>query len=823
MPALVFCHRTLLVAADDLWMVFWMFVPLQLLWAMVGLGEAQDWWSDGRSPKVIAPRSVLLADAGLCLAVVPLDLLVIVASAYGRILRPRRFEGLLRCSLALRVILLASGAVSFFVMIGLTTWHHGSALFYSHIKTARLGQGRFQVPEPNWVFMLLWFGLLIRPVVYVLLVLFWIQMFMPKKLKGAAFSRFIFVLLRLLGTTAPQYETIVKLISGDLLGHLDPKAVTPTDLLFGFLLVAARQRQGLLGCDPDDESMLPLRDVEAAWEEEAGLINDADEESESTSESADASSCHLRSLPPSLARAASVTGVLRPLTKLRATSREDQTAIEELLHLAPFASGTYGPAIFGLLTKSFHPGTMLPTRLVSAVCGALPCLQTLPVSASAGERLQRRCCCLSCFVGCCVPGTSPKTVDDWPWGANEDFLRDSVEEQARRAGTIAPELVWATWRNSGPERCLPMAVFADHEYDQVVVTIRGTADLKDIVNDIGITPVFFDPLGLSTSSCRREPPFDDQRDFFVPKTWLSIAKDALRELEHSKALEKAVRCLAAGRSKMPSRHADTEKDGAYQSNLAGVRLLLTGHSLGAGVACLLALELTARFPEALVRYVGFEPPGCVLSPRLSEECQRLGWYAMVCAHDWVPRLSGRAAQRLCDHALDELEACNRSKWQLVLLLISGAVKRYGHLLCCMRRPVSAYFTWLAGGPLPQAGEAGAYGYGRLPTNVSPAVRSGNTFPEMLPPGNILYLRPVACEPLCAGYKRTAEWAAEWADPVDMQQEFIVASDAFKLHVPWVYEYALNCVSRRLHLHPQRPRAAPFQALALGRAIPPQSA
>ena len=61
------------------------------------------------------------------------------------------------------------------------------------------------------------------------------------------------------------------------------------------------------------------------------------------------------------------------------------------------------------------------------------------------------------------------------------------------------------------------------------------------------------------------------------------------------------------------------------------------------------------------RYVGFEPPGGLLSKRLSEQTASLGFLAAVCANDWIARLSVRAVQDMRERVLDALGECDRSK------------------------------------------------------------------------------------------------------------------------------------------------------------------
>ena len=57
------------------------------------------------------------------------------------------------------------------------------------------------------------------------------------------------------------------------------------------------------------------------------------------------------------------------------------------------------------------------------------------------------------------------------------------------------ELLWVYWENKGPGTSPPLAVFIDDARRELVITIRGTADIKDCIADVLAKPAFFDPLG----------------------------------------------------------------------------------------------------------------------------------------------------------------------------------------------------------------------------------------------------------------------------------------------------------------------------------------
>jgi len=319
-----------------------------------------------------------------------------------------------------------------------------------------------------------------------------------------------------------------------------------------------------------------------------------------------------------------------------------------------------------------------------------------------------------------------------------------------------------------------MAMLADHEGKRLVITVRGTASTIDAINDIGSNPKFFDPLGMEVDGhSNRRPPFDDEKDLFVHGAMLECARDVCRELHRSDRLEDFLR--------------DNE----------GYRVVCTGHSMGAGIACLVALQLKRDLKEleldVAVHFVGFETPGALLSKRLSDRTQKLGWVSIVCAHDWVPRISVKALQKLKLKIIKELGECNKSKLQLSFLFMGEIMKRL-RCFCCFRWILSKICTRCF-----QCELADAYADRQAFLNTAKSLieeaATDELSEELLCAGHILYMRPLSHEwRCCRVLEKDTDWFAMWADPVDISElEVILSVRAIELHAPWVYEHAIDCV------------------------------
>mmetsp|Transcript_2002 Transcript_2002/g.6691 ORF Transcript_2002/g.6691 Transcript_2002/m.6691 type:complete len:792 (+) Transcript_2002:97-2472(+) len=753
MPGFKVCGHVYLIAADDfVFFVPWL-IPWHVLWALVNYStvcrEAMD--------VIGIPGSFLDYDTALCLVTVPVDLVISVLSAWGPIMKPRRCGKLLAGLIVLRILFIVPIVLNFALVVKNAAVFLAGGNFDAKTLVPAAGWGPELAEELSLPLVLV--VLTIRCLYYLNIMVFLILLAVPRDLRQYILEFGLQSVLFLLGCRDSIIAGVMNIIMNDLGGTTNVEEVAPSDWIFGLFLAAGRQRQGFLGYDPDaPEELLAESGVKILTRPERS---------------------GKRFLPSTVRRASMLRGVGRPVTPFDPQSPEDQAVMHEIVRLMPYASGIYGQQFgMSLIKDSVQPGTHLPSlcRLCKACCDCCPCIQR-NACYSCWDFLRRMCCCICCYY-CCAP--KGITEDDFSSALNEDALRRSVERGARRRGAPEPELVWASWKNLGPETSPPIGVLVDHQKREIIVTVRGTADIKDCIADAGAKPMFFDPFGWAEPGCRMMPPFDSEKDLFVHGTILLCAEDAHHRLRHGRILED----LLLHKKKCPD-----------------YGVVCVGHSLGAGVACLLALLLKQFLKGASsVRYVGFEPPGGLLCKRLSEETQRLGWLSVVCSHDWVPRIGIRNLQKLKVLAMEELHECDRSKLQLSWLLLSGAVKQV-YPLCCFRRPLAWLFRCFGGGALPDRDSAGraeavesSKNADQIPlVSEGPASKFGSelTFPDLWTAGDVVYFRPVETVYRCGWMvQQDTEWAAEWADPRDLD-EIVLTMRAIDLHVPWVYEDAIE--------------------------------
>ena len=196
------------------------------------------------------------------------------------------------------------------------------------------------------------------------------------------------------------------------------------------------------------------------------------------------------------------------------------------------------------------------------------------------------------------------------------------------AGLDEADIVYAQLE-SGFEQ-VPYAILLDHEWKSVVVTVRGTFSLEDCVTDVLIQPESLETLG-------EEFGFDG-KDQYCHGGVLACTQNVYRDLSRHKILEQ----LLLGESAI----------------YPGYRLLLVGHSLGAGTCTILSFMLRAKFPS--LRCINYCPPGCTLTEKMANEC-KLWCSTFVLDSDLVPRLSVDSMEHLRDEVLEIIGRIKVSK------------------------------------------------------------------------------------------------------------------------------------------------------------------
>ncbi|XP_043499507.1 diacylglycerol lipase-alpha isoform X3 [Polistes fuscatus] len=339
-------------------------------------------------------------------------------------------------------------------------------------------------------------------------------------------------------------------------------------------------------------------------------------------------------------------------------------------------------------------------------------------------------------------------VEDNCCQCNYAALRKMVE-----VGEV--EVVYATFHVDVGET--PFFVALDYSKKKVVVSIRGTLSMKDVLTDLNAEG---EVLPLT-------PPKDD---------WLGH-KGMVQAAEYIRKKLQEENIIARALSKDPSRGTDH------------FGLTLVGHSLGAGTAAILAILLRQEYPDLIC--FSFAPPGGLLSMPAQQYSQEFTT-SVVVGKDVVPRIGLRQMESLRADLINAIKRSVDPKWKTIACSV---------MCCgCSSTPTSAA-NMEAGGCISeyQRDKDLARSQAIVPTDSSIALTLHR---PLFPPGRIIHV--VRHHPNKGEKKYESRWRqvlskrepvyqALWAGPCDFD-EVLISPVMIQDHMPDNMLKALNKVS-----------------------------
>uniref|UniRef100_A0A1I7STQ4 sn-1-specific diacylglycerol lipase n=1 Tax=Bursaphelenchus xylophilus TaxID=6326 RepID=A0A1I7STQ4_BURXY len=206
------------------------------------------------------------------------------------------------------------------------------------------------------------------------------------------------------------------------------------------------------------------------------------------------------------------------------------------------------------------------------------------------------------------------------------------------------DVFFASFRNRLYQ--VPFVVLADHRTNSIVITIRGSASVLDLVTDLSLSEEVFSVDVDSDPILKEDRELDSTGDVRVHRGMLNSARYVFNTLKKYQVLED-----------LKDLHPD-------------YGLIVCGHSLGAGVASLLTLLLKQTDPD--VRCYSFSPPGCVISEHGLAEMES-HVLSVIVGDDLVPRISYQSLMKLKKSIDEQIYSTNRAKYEI---LIKGIFKLF---------------------------------------------------------------------------------------------------------------------------------------------------
>nr|XP_020442973.1 sn1-specific diacylglycerol lipase beta [Monopterus albus] len=173
---------------------------------------------------------------------------------------------------------------------------------------------------------------------------------------------------------------------------------------------------------------------------------------------------------------------------------------------------------------------------------------------------------------------------------------------------------------------IPFFVALDHKREAIVVAVRGTLSLRDVLTDL-------------SAECENLPIEGVSGPCYAHKGIYQAAGYIYKKLVNDGILNQAF------------------------SIAPEYKLVITGHSLGAGTASLLAILLRSSFPT--LQCYSFSPPGGLLSKALADYSKDFV-VSVVLGKDLVPRLSIPNMEDLKRKILKMVSNCNKPKYRILL-------------------------------------------------------------------------------------------------------------------------------------------------------------
>jgi hypothetical protein len=215
----------------------------------------------------------------------------------------------------------------------------------------------------------------------------------------------------------------------------------------------------------------------------------------------------------------------------------------------------------------------------------------------------------------------------------------------------AEDIVYASFTNTvyRPAFC----VILDHTRKEIVIAIRGTLSLEDCLTDAIA-------YGISMNGVAERWGCDGAGEY-AHQGFLHCAEAIYLELNRLGILEMLLNPRST--ASIATDSVNRCERGTYKD----YRLVVTGHSLGAGTAVLLSVMLHPKYPN--LRCFAFSPPGCTMSPGIARRCAEFT-VSVVVGDDIIARSSLSSAEALRDQVLDLIRRSKVGKASILRQVIA---------------------------------------------------------------------------------------------------------------------------------------------------------
>uniref|UniRef100_A0A6B2EG71 Diacylglycerol lipase-alpha n=1 Tax=Phlebotomus kandelakii TaxID=1109342 RepID=A0A6B2EG71_9DIPT len=371
------------------------------------------------------------------------------------------------------------------------------------------------------------------------------------------------------------------------------------------------------------------------------------------------------------------------------------------------------------------------------------------VMTHSATGLCQLCSSLLCCVTCCRRQDRAEVIRDNCCHCNYAALRKMTPPATEI------DVIYVTYHVDVGET--PFFVAIDYTKQKVVISIRGTLSMKDILTD----------LNAEAECLPLHPP---REDWLGHKGMVQAAVYIKQKLDEENLIQRAL-------------HHNPER------NTPSFGLVIVGHSLGGGTAAILAILLKNDHPS--LQCFSYSPPGGLLSMPAVEYSKSF-ITTVVVGKDVVPRIGLHQMETLRADLINAIKRSIDPKWKTIACSV----------FCCGCGPEPTSVSQMSS----RDDNINAYEEQRTSARNTSAHPNDSSIAltlhrPMYPPGRIIHIvrhHPTPDEQLLK--KREPVYQAIWAKNTDFD-EVLISPVMFKDHMPDKVLAALNKV---MHFKDRRP-------------------
>ncbi|XP_055709573.1 diacylglycerol lipase-alpha isoform X1 [Phlebotomus papatasi] len=370
------------------------------------------------------------------------------------------------------------------------------------------------------------------------------------------------------------------------------------------------------------------------------------------------------------------------------------------------------------------------------------------VMAHSATGLCQLCSSLICCMACCRPQDPAEIISDNCCHCNYAALR-------KMTPSAEIDVIYVTYHVDVGET--PFFVAIDYTKQKVVISIRGTLSMKDILTD----------LNAEAECLPLHPP---REDWLGHKGMVQAAVYIKQKLDEKNLIQKAL-------------HHNPQR------NTPSFGLVIVGHSLGGGTAAILAILLKNDYPS--LQCFSYSPPGGLLSMPAVEYSKSF-ITSVVVGKDVVPRIGLHQMEALRADLINAIKRSIDPKWKTIACSV----------FCCGCGPEPTSVSQMSS----RDDNINAYEEQRTSARNTSAHPNDSSIAltlhrPMYPPGRIIHI--VRHHPTPDEHKYEKGWRqllkkrepvyqAIWAKNTDFD-EVLISPVMFKDHMPDKVLAALNKV------------------------------